>query len=430
MCATCQVWLKEEIARRQAAGEEVGAMETFRIMKSTLGRMQNELRAEQQRLAAIHGNIYDQAKEAAKAGGGMDAAAEAGGLPMVRPGDASVAAPFTSRQPSVRHIVDLIRQGRCTLLSALQQQQIMMLESTISAFVFSALSLEGARSSERQMIASSWLLMIANLAFSYATPLQKMHPERPLRSLFHPAIAWSMAGQAIIHLSAIYIAVNMSKDVMGPEKLQEVVEFHRRERVREQQQEDSNKAMEEGDYMASMMALWTTPFMPNLLNTAVFLVETSQSVAVLLVNYKGRPFMKGFSENHPLFLSLFASVAGCVCCAWGVFPELNTLIHLEPFPDDAFRWKIIGLVLASVAGTFIWDRLCTMIFAPRIFKAMMDEAKSTPPADMMPAVLSLGKVLGVLLVLSTGNLLVLIMLYFGYKKYKTSMDQAAAAQAA
>merc|ERR1719393_866031 len=148
-----------------------------------------------------------------------DAMGDAGGLPMVRPGDASVAAPFTSRQPSVRHIVDLIRQGRCTLLSALQQQQIMMLESTISAFVLSALSLEGARSSERQMMASSWLLMIANLAFSYATPIQKMHPERPLKSLFHPAIALSMAGQAVIHLYAIYTAVNMSRDVMGPEKL-------------------------------------------------------------------------------------------------------------------------------------------------------------------------------------------------------------------
>ena len=45
-----------------------------------------------------------------------------------------------------------------------------------------------------------------------------------------------------------------------------------------------------------------------------------------------------------------------MCCAWGVFPELNELIHLEPFPDDDFRFKIIALVLASIAGTFIWDR--------------------------------------------------------------------------
>merc|ERR1719443_1454249 len=92
-------------------------------------------------------------------------------LPIVRPGDASVAAPFTSRAPSVRSVVDLIRQGRCTLLSALQQQQIMMLECMISAYTLSALSLEGARSSERQMMASGWLLSIASLAFSYASPI-------------------------------------------------------------------------------------------------------------------------------------------------------------------------------------------------------------------------------------------------------------------
>ena len=124
---------------------------------------------------------------------------------MVRPGDASVAAPFTSRSPSVRNIVDLIRQGRCTLLSALQQQQIMMLESIISAYVFSALSLGGARSSERQMMATSWLLMTASIAFSYATPIEKMHPQRPLRSLFHPAVLLSMFGQAAIHLFAMQV---------------------------------------------------------------------------------------------------------------------------------------------------------------------------------------------------------------------------------
>jgi cation-transporting ATPase 13A1 len=101
----------------------------------------------------------------------MDSGDSMGGLPMVRPGDASVAAPFTSRVPSVRAVVDLIRQGRCTLLSALMQQQIMMLESIIYAYTLSALSLHNARSSERQMMASSWLIMTAAISFSYATPL-------------------------------------------------------------------------------------------------------------------------------------------------------------------------------------------------------------------------------------------------------------------
>jgi cation-transporting ATPase 13A1 len=87
--------------------------------------------------------------------------------------------------------------------------------------------------------------------------------------------------------------------------------------------------------------------MPNLLNTSVFLVETSQCIAVLLVNYKGRPFMKGLTENHPLFLSVFACVVGCAACAWGVVPELNALIHLEPCPDDAYRYDEIALYIPS-----------------------------------------------------------------------------------
>jgi hypothetical protein len=34
------------------------------------------------------------------------------------------------------------------------------------------------------------------------------------------------------------------------------------------------------------MEMWTKPFKPNLLNSVVFLVETSQIISVLFVNYK------------------------------------------------------------------------------------------------------------------------------------------------
>ena len=36
--------------------------------------------------------------------------------------------------------------------------------------------------------------MIAAVSFSYAAPLDKMHPLRPLKSLFHPAIILSILG--------------------------------------------------------------------------------------------------------------------------------------------------------------------------------------------------------------------------------------------
>jgi hypothetical protein len=40
------------------------------------------------------------------------------------------------------------------------------------------------------------------------------------------------------------------------------------------------------------LGMWTRPFLPNLMNTVCFLVETSEVIAILFVNYKGRPWMK------------------------------------------------------------------------------------------------------------------------------------------
>lgn len=381
-----QQWLQEAIANGEGY---------FSAIKSCTARMQQEMRDEQLKLRQLYGDAYS-TQDSFEAMGQMEVE---DALPIVRPGDASVAAPFTSRAPSIKAVVDLIRQGRCTLLSALQQQQIMMLQSIVSAYTISALSLEGARSSERQMMASGWLIMIASLAFSYSTPIEKMHPQRPLKSLFHPAIFISMLGQAAIHLGCMIYSVSLATEIMGPAKLREVLEFHKKNRAGELEIDD------EEDPWAQFNMIWSAPFLPNLMNTVIFLVETSQIIAILLVNYKGRPWMLGVTENHALALSLFVTIGGLVTCAWGVSPELNRLIHLEEFPDDNFRYQVIALVGISLAGTFLWDRLITMIFSPKIFKAMLDEAKATTVADLIPVIMTLVKVCVGFAVFASGNIL-------------------------
>ena len=286
--------------------------------------------------------------------------------------------------------------------------------------------------------------VVASLAFSYATPLESMHPIRPLGSLFHPSICAgprgnprererergprggtgasrferragaSVAGQGAIHVYCMRRAVKMATARMGDSALRAVVRFQRKARAGEL----ADDTGDEDDPFAFVTSMWATPFLPNLLNTAVFLVETSQMVAVLFVNYKGRPWMKGLSENHALFLSLFVSIGGICLCAWNVLPEVNAAIHLSPFPDDQFRFEIVGLVLASLFGTLLWDRFCTLVFAPRIFRAQLEEFKKITLADLEPILVTLLKVLGVMFVLSTGNLLFYGAAFYLYRQHK------------
>ena len=407
-----QQWIQEEIEKLRAEGKDgMGAYWT--AFRNAMSRVQNEMNKEKRSIAKAHGNsTFGVDSEAAAA----DPFAAMDGV-TVRPGDASAAAPFTSRAPSVRSVVTLLRQGRCTLLSALQQQQIMMLECIISAYTLSVLSLEDARASERQLMASGWLISIASIAFSYSSPVKKMSKERPLNSLFHPAIFISILGQALIHLFCMVTAVKMATEAMGEEELAEVREFNRLARLGEQEEPEFD---DDADWSAEFMFMWSKPFRPNLLNTVVFLVETAQMNAVLFVNYKGRPWMKGMIENHALFMSVFICVAAVAACAWGIFPTANSMLHLEPFPTDEFRWKTMGLVGTSLIGTFIWDRIVTAIFAWDIFKAMMREAAKTTPLDLLPVFMSALKVFGGLLVLGSGNPLIWIGAFYAYRKFNRS----------
>merc|ERR1711862_286799 len=99
--------------------------------------------------------------------------------------------------------------GRCRL----------MLESMISAYTMSTMSVDGTRPSEAQMMASGTLMSVASLAFSFARPVDRMHPVRPLGSVFHPAILFSMLGQILIHLGCIVYITGLAKDIIGEDKI-------------------------------------------------------------------------------------------------------------------------------------------------------------------------------------------------------------------
>ena len=300
-----------------------------------------------------------------------------GEVPKVKLGDASMAAPFTSRAPSIKATADIIRQGRCTLVSAIQMQQVLMLSCLISAYSLSVLYLDGVRNSENQMIASGSALTVAGLAFSYATPVHTLSKVRPLRSIFHPANFLSLAGQLVIHLAAMIYAVHLVKSTTGEE-----LAFPTAEKVAMVSQEVKAAANE------TQRSFWEQgpPFEPCLLNTVVFLVDTVQRVCVMLVNYKGRPFMLGAIENKALLGSMASMAIGAFVCAFEVIPWLNNKLQLVSMPDDMFRYKVLGILAGSVIGTVGWDQLMLLIFARDIlFASYRDTITAMPTVlDLIP----------------------------------------------
>jgi len=298
--------------------------------------------------------------------------------------------------------------------------EIMMLESMISAYTLSTMSVDGTRPSEAQMMASGTLLSVASMAFSFARPVDRMHPVRPLASVFNPAIFLSMLGQLVIHLGCMIYVAELAKDIMGPELLQEVIDFEK----------ERNKHIESLDEDTFNEWNWfmSVPFKNNLLNTCCWLVETSQQISVIFVNYKGRPWMKGMLENQPLFLSLYSCIALVAVCAWGAFPWLNNILNLEVVPEG-LRLQVMLTLGVSLVGSFAWDRFMAYLFAPQIWEVMKEEAKATKFADFQPILMTVGYVIGGGALLLIGNPIMLGLAYMGYRNWKKNRDATPQAQA-
>ncbi|KAH0612515.1 uncharacterized protein H6S33_008895 [Morchella sextelata] len=241
--------------------------------------------------------------------------------PTIKLGDASVAAPFTSKLANVVAIANIIRQGRCTLVATIQMYKILALNCLISAYSLSVLYLEGIKFGDGQVTISGMLMSVCFLSLSRAKPVEKLGKERPQPNIFNFYIIGSVLGQFAVHIvTLIYI----SRFVARLEPRDENVDL-------------------EGE------------FTPSLLNSAIYLLQLIQQISTFAINYQGRPFRESIRENKGMYYGLIGVAAVAFSCSTEFIPEINEKLRLVPFTSE-FKMTMTIVMILDYAGCWIIEK--------------------------------------------------------------------------
>jgi manganese-transporting P-type ATPase len=255
------------------------------------------------------------------------AAESNGDAPMVRPGDASMAAPFTAKDPSVAPCLDILRQGRCTLVTTVQMFKILGLLSLSMAYSLSVMYLDGIKLGDMQATLAGLLTAGMFFFISNAQPLPQLSRQRPHAHIFSMYMFTSLLGQFAVHMAFLMYMQHTAHAVMLPE---------------DRQEPDSD-------------------FKPNLINTVCFLANFVIQTMTFAVNYVGEPFATPLAENKLFAVSVRYSVGMFVILTLDIVYGLTGWFSLVEMPGN-MKYQMLALAwLAFVACTFI-ERVARTLF--------------------------------------------------------------------
>ncbi|KAF2402101.1 hypothetical protein EJ06DRAFT_508445 [Trichodelitschia bisporula] len=248
--------------------------------------------------------------------------------PTIKLGDASVAAPFTSKLANVVAIPNIIRQGRCTLVATIQMYKILALNCLISAYSLSVLYLDGIKFGDGQVTISGMMMSVCFLSISRAKPVDKLSKERPQNNIFNWYIIGSVLGQFAIHIATL---IYISQYVQRTEPKKDNPDL-------------------EGE------------FEPSLLNSAIYLLQLIQQISTFSINYQGRPFRESIRENRAMWYGLVIVSGVAFSCATEFIPEINVKLKLVPF-TTAFKLTLTSVMIIDYAGCWIVEQVFKWAFS-------------------------------------------------------------------
>ncbi|KAG5485286.1 hypothetical protein CUR178_06649 [Leishmania enriettii] len=255
-----------------------------------------------------------------------------GGPPLIKLGDASIAAPFTCRSKALTSVCDIVRLGRTTLVTTHMMYKILALNCLTQAYSMSVLHCAGVKFGEKQMILAGIILSVCFLFMSRSKPLTHLCRQRPVTKVFHPYMICTVFFQFALHLYCMMKTSWMVAEVDAATVT------------------DMSKNYQEDE------------FKPTLLNSTMFLLTTLISGVTFAVNYRGEPFMQGIRKNRPMFIALIILGLVVFCFASEASPEFNKEFEITAFPTEAFRTRFTQLLMLDAFGCFVIEKVSLILF--------------------------------------------------------------------
>ncbi|KAJ3783670.1 hypothetical protein GGU10DRAFT_388925 [Lentinula aff. detonsa] len=261
-------------------------------------------------------------------------------VPKIKLGDASCAAPFTSKLSHVSAVTHIIRQGRCTLVATIQMYKILALNCLITAYSLSVQYLDGIKFGDYQVTITGMLMSVCFLCISRAKPVEKLSRERPLGNIFNLYVLLSVLMQFALHIATLVYITDLAHIYEPPPPTIDL----------------------------------EAKFEPSLLNTAIYLLGLSQQVSTFAINFQGRPFREGIRENSALFYGLLSASAVAFCGATDFMPEMNRWLQIVEM-EGMFKVKLTMSMVLDLVGCYVVEVGCKYVFAELEPKGMITRGR-------------------------------------------------------
>ena len=242
--------------------------------------------------------------------------------------EASIAAPFTSRTPDISCVIELLKEGKCALVTSLQFFKYILLYSLIQFISVSLLILIDSYLSNFEFMASD-LFLITPLAFliPLAPASENLTYHKPVSSLFSFSIIFSMAMQTLC-VGFFQIICHFLTEFSFPKNTFEYFLECNGEFGDYEEEESGTRDLPWKENVGE------TLYMECIYNSTNFYISFAQYLILAVVFCTGKPFKKNIFYNYGM---LIFSIIGFLYAEYIVFyvdAFSRKWIYITPYPDD------------------------------------------------------------------------------------------------